>query len=62
MLSIKKEQVKLYISTGFDLTLWNPVAKTFATDLSFSDFIMGVKENFHSKNFSQNIGQHISHS
>ena len=29
------------VNSGFDLTLWNAVMKTFATDLSFSDFMLG---------------------
>ena len=29
------------VNSGFDLTVWNAVMKTFATDLSFSDLMLG---------------------
>ena len=37
--------------------------KTFATDLSFSDLMLGIQGSFfYSKSFSQTIGKHIPHS
>ena len=48
---------------GFDLSLWNAVAKTFSTNLSFRELLLGVegKKCLLQKIFLY-IGQHISHS
>ena len=36
-------KVDSFVPTGLELTLWNAVAKTFASDLSFNDLRLGVE-------------------
>ena len=43
---------------GFNLTIQNAVMKTFATDMSFNDFMLHFGgKNFYPKKFPQNVGQ-----
>ena len=48
--------------SGFGLTLWSVVVKTFVTDLTFSNLMLGVeKRKFWRQNFFQTVPEHISH-